>query len=61
MKTTITIFYIACIVIGFFLLLVDLTPGHVVGRHLDIFLTDPDILGGVILMFFGAFNLGKRL
>lgn len=49
------------IIAGFILLLFDLTPGHCFKDHIHIYQNDPDILAGVILVFFGGFELGKRL
>ena len=54
------IFYITIILLGFFFVLVDTTPTHQLGEHIQIFQNDPDIIGGIILLFFGGFGLGNR-
>ena len=54
-------FYITIIIIGFFFVLVDTTPGHQIDNHIHIFQNDPDIIAGTILLFFGGFGLGHRL
>lgn len=54
------LFYLVIVLLGFFLILFDLTPKHNIENHMFIYRNDPDILGGIILLFFGGFGLGNK-
>ncbi len=55
-----TNFYIFLSALGFFFVIVDIKPGSFILSHIQIYQTNPEIMAGVILLFFSGFGIGHR-